>query len=251
MGKSTALKYVALCWANGTIKELEQFGFIFHLSLKDIHSNEAIENIIIKQHKGLSGNNVQPREIKSIIDGTTKQEVVILLDGHDEYRKGINEHIDKAITKDSLRNCCIVLTSRESKELSNIRECMDVEAEIKGFDDHGREEYITKYLGSEEKTVKLLKTLKRTLQAACGVHEFLRIPFILHMICVLFNRSVSLPKTKTGVLNAIVDRCINWDAIRKSGKKKLEDTKDALVRLGKLAMEGLQRDQFQQTFTKV
>ena len=250
MGKSTALKHLAVCWANGSVKELKQFDFVFHVSLKDVHKNDSIESIIITQHKGLSGNNVQPHEIKRIMEDTTKQ-VVLLLDGHDEYKRGINVNIDRAITKDLLRNCCIVLTSRESKELSDVRECMDVEAEIKGFDEQGREEYITKYLGSTEKTSELLTSLKHTLQVDCRVHEILRIPFLLHMICVLFNRSASLPKTKTGVLDAIVDRCINWDAIRKCGKKKLEDMKDALIKLGKLAMEGLQRDQFQQTFTEV
>ena len=71
------------------------------------------------------------------------------------------------------------------------------------------------------------------------------------MICVLYSRKGSLPKTKTGIPDAIVDRCLDWDAIRKSGKKRMTSVKDAVVRVGKLAMEGLQRDQFQQTFSKV
>ena len=256
MGKSTALKHFALCWAEGAVDSQMKIDYIFHVSLKEVQKDETIENIIIKQHKGLSGNNVKPDEIKALLEEES-QKIILLLDGHDEYKCGINENIDKAITKDYLRNCWIVLTSRESKELSVIRDHMDAEAEITGFNQLGREIYISKFLGSEEKTAELLKMLRRTLRQTDNVYEIpeapeiLRIPFLVHMICVLYSRKACLPKTKTGILDAMVDRCLDWEAIRKSGKKREASVKDAVIRLGKLAMEGLQRDQFHQTFTKV
>ena len=165
---------------------------------------------------------------------------------------GTNINIDKAITKDYLRNCWIVLTSRETKALTDIRQYMDVEAEITGFDNQRVEEYATKYLGSRAKCKELLENAERCEIFNCILdYGILRIPILLHMICFLFNLKVSFHKRKTGILSDIVDRCIDWETIRKTGKKNMKDVKAAVIKLGKLAMKGLKRDHLQQIFGKV
>ena len=83
----------------------------------------------------------------------------------------------------------------------------------------------------------------------------MQIPILLHMICVLFQRKVSLPKTRTGIISAIADRCSDWEEIRKSGmktKKKWKATLEvALVKLGKLAWHRLREANKDLVFTKV
>ena len=71
MGKSTALKYLALTWADGSDEKLNaKFQFVFFITLKHIKRNSgSIEDIIIKQHSGLEANGVNPTEIKSILNG--------------------------------------------------------------------------------------------------------------------------------------------------------------------------------------
>ena len=162
MGKSTAMKHLALSWADGSADELKRFDFIFHISMKSVHPNLPIENIIIEQHRGLNGNGVQPDEIKAILEGNSNHNVLVILDGHDEYKNGTNAHIDKTLTKAHLRNCCVILTSRETKDLPAIREYMDIEAEITGFDPKRAEEYVTKYLGSQEKCDKLMEVARKS-----------------------------------------------------------------------------------------
>ena len=139
---------------------MKQFDFVFHIALKDVKNDQSIENIIIKQHKGLKSRNVSPTEIKNIIE-CDHHKILLLLDGHDEYTVETNPNIDDVITKDILTDCSIILTSRESKELPEIRCYMDAEAEITGFDSDGIRDYITKYLGSREKQKELISHAKK------------------------------------------------------------------------------------------
>ena len=282
MGKSTALKHLSLSWAEGCGENLKQFDYVFHIALKDVKKTDRLESIIVRQHKGLSGNGVQPSEIKHLLERDAKGKVLLLLDGYDEYRRGINAHIDKVITKDLYRNCSIVLTSRETEELPAVREYMDSEAEILAFDDPKMKEYISKYLGSTEKSNDLIKAVlgaANSISSSNGtgssvassnsagefsgdsrldiqfydasILEFLRKPFLVHMVCVLYCRHSSLPKTKTGIFDALVNRCIDLDAIRRRGRKNVDNMSEILVKLGKLTMKGLLEEQPRQTFSKV
>ena len=255
------MKHLALSWADRSAEDLQKFDFIFHIELKAAKKHMSIEELIIKQHTALKAKKVDPQEIKAIIEGHQNQKVLLILDGHDEYKRG-NKEIDDALKKMSLRKCWVVVTSRESKELQVIRQYVDAEAKITGFDEERIHEYMNKYLGSSDKCEELLTmaedstVIRREYDEETdgyngGDYGILRIPILLHMICVLFLRRVSLPRKKTGILSAIVERCGNWETIRKTGKKGENLLEETIIRLGKLAMEGLQREELQQSFDKV
>ena len=250
------MKHLALGWADGTLKEMKQFDFVFHIALKDVRGNETIEEIIIKQHKGLKSRKVSPAEIKNIIESGLHK-VLLLMDGQDEYTPGTNADIEDAIKRNILTDNWIIVTSRENEELADIKQHMDAEAEIIGFDQNGIEEYMTKYLGKKDKCDKLIDIAKQS-----GIIEFdwipyaynygiLCIPFLLHMICVLYLRKVSIPKTRTGIISAIVERCPDWEEIRKTGKKRVKEVEEALVQLGECMLEKLLRGDRRNSFQKV
>ena len=195
--------------------------------------NSSIESIIIAQYSSLKANKVQPAEIKSIIEGDNK--VLLLIDGHDEYKTGRNTDIDEAINKESLWNCWMILTSRETEQIQDIKQYMDAEAGIQGFDRKNIRQYVTRSLGTSEKNDKLLKKAEKS-----GLHDWYRygmlvVPVLLNMICVLFNSNQTLPNTKTGIMQAIVDRCIDREAIRAKGQKAVNSATRALYNLGKMA----------------
>ncbi len=254
VGKSTSLKQLALLWANKESEELKPFDIIFHIALKFVKTNEPLAEIILKQHKGLCRQNVSSAKIAQILKEETQQKVLLMLDGHDEYTPGTNSDIDKAITKDSLPNCCILLTSRDRSKLNEIRPYMDVEAEITGFDPSKVKEYITKYLESANECKQLIQMAKNSKLISSKVSGVMQVPIMLHMICVLFKSKVSLPKTRTGVISAIVERCPDWEEIRRSGKKTEAEMKillgEALVKLGKLCWERLQQGNKDLIFTQ-
>ena len=243
------MKQVSLSWANDEFKNID---FIFHISLSMVDNDDDIESIIVQQHKGLKGNGVQPAEIKEILLNHRKMKVIIILDGHDEYEPGTNSDIDYFITKEYLRNCGFVLSSRETDHLPKIREHMDTEVEITGFDEHGVKEYATKYLGSSKCDELLQKTERGKTKNPSLNYGILHIPIFLNMICTLFLNDglAEVLKGTTAILSEVVDRCPNWESIRKR-KKPINKATDAILRLGRLALKGLQQERHQQIFTKV
>ena len=250
MGKSTVMKHLAISWADGTSEELKKFDFIFHVSLKFVRDNSPIENIIIAQHVGLNANGVESEEINFILSGKSRSKTLLLLDGHDEYKSGINDNIDKAIKKEKLWNCWMVMTSRETTQLHDVKQYMDAEAEIRGFDSKNIKTYVHRSLGCHKKAEELLGLAVET-----GLKSILRdimtIPILLHMICVLFMTSMSLPKTKTEIIKAIVNRCVDREAIRAKGQKAVDSVNQALYNLGKLAWQGLKEAGKRLYFDKV
>ena len=52
------------------------------------------------------------------------------------YKTGQNTDIDAAIKKESLWNCWMILTSRETEQIKDVKEYMDAEAEIHCFDEN-------------------------------------------------------------------------------------------------------------------
>ncbi len=257
VGKSTSMKHLSLAWANSESPELQQFHLLFHVALKSVKQGQSLSEAIVAQHKRLKGRKVASGEIEELIEGETDVKVLLLLDGLDEYTQGSCVDLEEAVSRDSLPECCILVTSRDTLDLALVRPHMDVEAEITGFDPERVEEYITKYLGSQEKCKKLLEhTVSRNLLSGdSDDYGILHIPILLHMVCVLFMSNVSLPKTITGIYEAIVERCLDWEEIRRSGKKTEADMKTALeaalVGLGKLCWERLKWNNASLVFTKV
>ena len=201
---------------------------------------------------------MKPSEIQAILEEDCNGKVLLLIDGHDEYKIGRNDDIDNAITKNSLWNCWLILTSRETEQIKGLKEYMDAEVEICGFDDNNVVQYITKYFESKQKTDELLR--EAAARGLCifdegegyfFVHSIFQVPFLLNMICVLFSCNSILPGTKLEVMRAIVDRCINRESIRARGKKAVDRAKKTLFKIGKLAWQGLNTPDKKMVFEKV
>ena len=188
---------------------------------------------------------------------------VILLDGYDEYKRN-NIYINEALTKSHLRNCWIVVTSRETEHLVKIKKYAVAEAQITGFDSNSVVEYVYKYLEDGHKAAKFLQQVSESkliddtyLLTGQDIDDtperfgILHTPILLHMTCVLFIRKESLPKTRSGVISAIVDRCENWESIRNTGEKQMRTIKSPLLKLGKFVLKNLQEDASVQFFDKV
>ena len=216
-------------------------------------TNASLTEIIIQQHPGLKANEVKPSEIRSILE-SDKCKVLLLIDGHDEYKTGRNTDIDEAIKKEKLWNCWIILTSRETEQIKDLKQHMDAETEIHGFDKDSVKIFIEQTLQSPEKCEQLLKDA-----AESGLYwkyngrnyEILSIPIVLKMIRVLYRRNLTLPKTRTRMIQEIVYQSMDREAIRMKGQKAVDSSKQALVKLGKLAWKGLCEPEKKLIFEKV
>ena len=121
--------------------------------------------------------------VKSILTGKTNHKVLLLLDGYDEYIRGTNTELDRAIDK-TLGKCFLILTSRpnEGKDFRQyIRKKMDGEVVIQGFSKENIRKCCSLYLGSETEAIRFLKEAVKKAR----LYELLKVPIILLMTSVL------------------------------------------------------------------
>ena len=267
MGKSTEMKHLSLCWADGKSEQLRKFHFVFHIALKHVKKNSgSIEDIIFGQHSRLKAKKVKPVEIRSILEGDTSK-VLLLIDGHDEYRTGYNADIDEAIRKETFGDIWMILTSRETEQLYDVKQYMDAEVEIHGFNETSVQDYILRYMDDDRKAANLLKQAEETGMLHVFYRSILNVPMLLNMVCSLFEGKDSdsvLPRTRTELLGCIVQKCVNREAIRSEDKKTITKTQEffnmeawpthisrAFLKLGELAWEKLNEPGRNLIFEKV
>ena len=149
--------------------------------------------------------------------------MAVLLDGYDEYKKGTNKEIDEAI-ESGIGNCFLLLTSRPGYVAKSVRDRMDGEVRIEGFNNENIRKCCDLYLGSKQRTDKLLQLAKK---AGISEANLLRVPIILLMIIVIFDKKQSLPKTKTEIIRTIIQLmiCVIFDE-----KQSLPKTKTEIIR---------------------
>ena len=178
--------------------------------------------------------------------------MLLLLDGHDEYRTGYSVDIDEAIRKKRLGDIWLILTSRETDQLYDIKQYMNAEVKIQGFNDKSVKDYVFRYMENEEKAIKLLKQAEAT---GMLYHKgIFNVPMLLNMVCSLYEGTQSaLPSTRALLLGRIIQKCVNREAIRSEDKKKKTITKvevfniakwpkhisEVFLKLGELAWEKL------------
>ncbi len=257
IGKSSSMGILALDWAQDAYEAVRQFDFTFLILLRNIDSNLPLEDIIIQQHGLLKNMNVSTVEMKSILNGGTGGNILIMLDGYDEYTAGVNNDIDNLILN-GRDNCLVVVSSRSGDFLQQIRKCADEELKITGFSQENIAKCAKQYLASGEKCDDFLE------QAAnVGLHEvsedgddyygMLHVPIILLMSCAVYNSKNSLPSNKTDLFDTIVDMSISRTTLKRIGKYAGEITnlKDLKVKLGKFAWQALNKETKQLLLSKV
>ena len=147
-------------------QELQQFDFVFLITLRDVDSNIPIEHLVIKQHKRMKANWIAAEKVKSMLEGTVKCKVLLLFDGYDEYQKSTNTSINDAIS-DTIGDCFIIITSRPGDYMSrDDRDQMDGEIQIVGLSKVNILKCASKYLGSDVMANGLMNTGQEV-----GIHE--------------------------------------------------------------------------------
>ena len=263
MGKSTATKHLAISWADGTTEELQKFDFVFHIALRYVKETAgSIEDIIIAQHPSLKRKKVKAWEVRTILEDDSCGKVLLLIDGHDEYKTGRNSDIDQTIKKELLGDCWMILTSRETNDIDNLKEYMDAEVQIQGFDDISVESYVYRYMENTQKAHRLSQQISERERNE-KIDDILKTPILLNMVCSLFEGPNPLPSTECQLVGCIVQRCINREAIR-AGRPKVikntdvfsidswpDDIRNIFLKLGKLAFDNLNKPIKNLMFDKV
>ena len=222
---------------------LGNFDFVFLILLRYVDKTSSLVQLIINQHVYLE--DIDHNFITLILKGKTNHNVLLLLDGYDEYSPGTNEGIDKLVNQ-GIGNCFIILTSRPGFLDKQIRDKFDGEITIHGFREENIKLCSSKYLGSEEKSNKLLQQAKDA-----GVDNLLRIPIILLMTCVVYDEKEMLPNRKTELVKTIFEMCINRTTLKSLSGKSHDTESVEILFLGKFSWQNLQKDDNQLSLNKV
>ena len=223
---------------------MNRFDFVFLLRLRYADKTSSLAELIVKQHEKLEVDDIQ--NIQSILKGKTRCRVLLIMDGYDEYKPGTNKEVDRAIEA-TMGNCFLILTSRPdlpSKKgqyvSQKIRDRMDGEVIIEGFNEENIQKCSALYLESKEKSAAMLKEATES-----GIDVLLKVPIILLMVCVLFSEHTSLSKTRTKIVGQIFELTTSRTILKHFEDDMMDVLDDLLFSLGELSWEVLQRD-FQQ-----
>ena len=173
---------------------------------------------------------------------------MLLLDGYDEYRKGKNSDIDKAIEK-PYGKCLLLLTTRPGKEdkdetfiKKEVRDKMDGIVKMLGFTWENIVQCSKLYMRNSEKCEAMLEQIGKHRQ----LRELMSTPINLLMICVLFIKNRTLPESLTYIYELIyqlsMDRTTMKNEKFKCKAACITNIGELRDKLGRKALDSLQDD---------
>ena len=250
IGKSTFVKKLLVDWVGvnkGSGDEqaavLKNFELVVAVDLKEVSKCQSLRDVITLS-------NVFAKEDKYMTEGlvdyisNNQEKVLLIFDGYDQYRVGCASEIYEIFHGNSLRNCCVLITTRISRadELrggaAGRKDALY--AEITGFSEVDRKDFMRRFLDSEEVS-NLQDHLKRR-----KLDELAKVPLLLLFFCTLWKRGQSkhFPKTKTSLYMAIVQFILDHSQSEQSLPQyhEVASFKEILCEIGKVALQGLLKD---------
>ena len=247
IGKSTFVKKLAMDWAeldeNRLTDEqraiLEKFELAVIIDLKKVSKYQNLRDIISASHIFADEDTAMKDGLLSYITHN-QDKVLLVFDGYDEYHFGSNSEIFEIFKRNKLRNCCVLITTRISKA-DELKEFKDVHAKITGFSIKDINSFMVRMLGDETQAGALWRHLyKRNL------NDLARVPLLLLFFCTLWKKgsAQSFPDSKTKLYVAIVQYVLDHNESKCSPAnfRKVEDFKEILAEIGKVALECLMKD---------
>ena len=250
IGKSTFVKKLLVDWievneGNGDEQAavLKNFELVVAVNLKEVSKCQSLVDVIRKS-------NVFAKEDKYMTEGlvdyisNNQEKVLLIFDGYDEYRMGCNSEIYEIFHGNSLRSCCVLITTRISKA-DELRGGEDLHAEITGFSLVDRKTFMRRFLNSKE-----VSELEDHLDEK-DLDQLAKVPLLLLFFCILWRKgkSKSFPKSKTKLYVDIVQFILNHSHSKQTADKtktkqyvELKSFKEILSEIGKVALQSLLKD---------
>ena len=245
IGKSTFVKKLLVDWVdvnNETGDEqaaiLKNFELVVAINLKEVSKCQSLEEVIRLSK-------VFAKEDKYMTEGlvdyiTNNQEKVLLIfDGYDEYRSGRDSEIYEIFSGNSLRSCCVLITTRISKA-DELQGGEDLQAEITGFSEVDRKDFMHRFLSIDEASDLEMFLFNRNLE------ELAKVPLLLLFFCILWRRRKLklFPETKTSLYKEIVQFILNHSYSKQTPPLyvQLTSLEKILSEIGKVALQALLRD---------
>ena len=250
IGKSTFVKKLLVDWVEvnkGTGDEqaavLKNFELVVAVNLKEVSKCQSLKDVIRLSNVFAKEDKCMTENLVDYISNN-QEKVLLIFDGYDEYRSGCDSEIYEIFSGNSLRSCCVLITTRISKA-DELRGSEDLHAEITGFSQVDREDFMRRFLNSEE-----VSKLKDHLYWR-ELEELAKVPLLLLLFCILWRegQSKSFPNSKTKLYVDIVQFILNHSHSKQTADKtktkqyvELKSFKEILSEIGKVALQSLLKD---------
>ena len=171
-----------------------------------------------------------------------QEKVLLILDGYDEYvySTGKQSPVLEIWNKSQLRDCCVVITSREMKAEA-LRSSSDAVFKIDGFTDQRQEDFALRFLKDDDDVEKFFEYLERH-----NLRKLAQIPLLLLIMCLLWKGKDrnALPKKRADIFTQFVKTLFDRMGERQSAESvfNIENYSDELYALGRSAFEALIND---------
>ena len=243
IGKSTFCKKAAYDWSK-TLKEiLKNFSILLLIKLRDVCDVGNIRDVL-RASKLLASDG--PISVDSLYDYiiNNQDEVLLILDGYDEYSFAEEHSPILAIWKgEQLRDCHVIVTTRQL-ECDELKGPSHVQLEIQGFKSWKRKDtFARKFMAGGED----LDEFKLYLGEK-DLDDMAEIPLFLLMLCILWKekRHEGLPKSRAEIFTQFIQTMLDHkDEIQQPKpfqKVTSTEAREDLSNLGKVAFEALLQD---------
>ena len=250
IGKSTFVKKLLVDWVevnkaagDEQAAVLKNFELVVAVNLKEVSKCQSLKDVIRLSNVFAKEDKCMTENLVDYISNN-QEKVLLIFDGYDEYRSGCDSEIYEIFSGNSLRSCCVLITTRISKA-DELRGSEDLHAEITGFSQVDREDFMRRFLNSEEVSKLKYHLFRRELE------ELAKVPLLLLLFCILWRegQSKSFPNSKTKLYMDIVQFILNHSHSKQTADKtktkqyvELKSFKEILSEIGKVALQSLLKD---------
>ena len=229
---------------------LSKIDLIAHIVLRDTTQSQTLEEILEAQLF---------RPIKSKpIDIFDYRNVILLCDGLDEVSFESGPILDVVYAK-CYPGLKIIVTCRPHAALG-ISLTTDSEIRLKGFNEAQAKHYVDMYFykkfsGTPKVAQSKSKKAWKQIESSPDLLEMSTNPSMLQLMCLIYCETGRMGKDRATLFRDYTFYLLNQYHIKHTGKtastSNLEEIyKDTLIKIGHLALQGLQQSHLQLVFTK-
>ena len=226
-GKSSFAKKILFDWSKGMLTEFE---IVFLVSMKLVMSDYEIENAIVQQVQPLNDLNIASEKLGVLLDNFGSR-CLIVLDSFGEDSENINKMLK------SIRSRCSILVTSLPETPSNFDQCFDTVAEIQAL----RENQVKQYVGHVQG-----ERSHFTFDPKVFVKNY--IPNITSPLLILFfsiiGDSSEFERANLADIGEVYFKLVQCLCYKVSSSCITSSGLESLIKMGKIALRGLNRNQY-------
>ena len=239
IGKTVFTQKASFDWSQHRSPErLGAFDLFLLVRLRDVCDLRDVPSILAASRTLASDGTVTVVNLYNYVR-RHQEKVLLILDGYDEYvyTAGKQSPVLEIWNKSQLRDCCVVITSREMKA-ETLRSSGDAVFKIDGFNDRRQEEFADRFLKDGEDVKNFFNYLEQQ-----DLRKLAQIPLLLLIMCLLWKGKDrnALPKKRADIFPQFVKTLFDHMREKQSAESvfNIEDYSEELYALGRSAFEAL------------